>query len=148
MPADGDDTGEDAPERRRHVHEAKGRDSRPELDTIRYTDGQSDLQALIRLFQGCASEKRMYTEEVRIENGCEDSLLYGDFGENGKEFGLEVEAVVKEHEPSDGASHQPDVLHPIGRTILTSYRSEWRIRHQPSNVAWFSEDRTLHSKQP
>lgn len=52
----------------------------------------------------------MYAEEVRIKNGSEDRLLYGDFGENGKEFGLEVEVVVEEHEPSESASHQQDVL--------------------------------------
>lgn len=66
----------------------------------------------------------MYTEEVRIENGCEDSLLYGDFGEDGKEFGLEIEVVVEEHEPSESASHQQNEPSAIGRTILTSYRTE------------------------
>jgi hypothetical protein len=62
-------------------------------------------------------------------------LLYGDFGEDGKEFGLEVEVVVEEHEPSESASHQQDALRAIGRTILTSYRMEWRTPRQPSNVA-------------
>jgi hypothetical protein len=38
-------------------------------------------------------------EEVGVEDGCEDSLLYDYFGENGEELGGEVEVIVEKHEP-------------------------------------------------
>ena len=41
----------------------------------------------------------MHAEEVDIEGRCEGDLLDDDFGEDGEEFGGEVEVVVDEHEP-------------------------------------------------
>lgn len=68
----------------------------------------------------------MYAEEVRIKNGSEDRLLYGDFGENGKEFGLEVEVVVEEHEPvvgRNGGSHANRQMSHSSQRIITPTRS-------------------------
>ena len=42
----------------------------------------------------------MNAEEIGVEDRGEDSLLDADFGEDGEEFGGEVEVVVEEHEPA------------------------------------------------
>ena len=46
----------------------------------------------------------MDTEEVGVEDGCENGLLDADFGEDREELGCEIEVVVKEHEP---------IVHPL-----------------------------------
>ena len=42
----------------------------------------------------------MNGEEVGVEDGGEDGLLDADFGEDGEEFGGEIEVVVEVHEPT------------------------------------------------
>jgi hypothetical protein len=41
----------------------------------------------------------LHTEEIGIEDGCEDDLVYGDFGEEGEETRGIVEGGGEEHEP-------------------------------------------------
>lgn len=50
LPTDGNNSGEDIAELRRHIHEAECRHGRPELNAVGDTDGESLLQALPGFF--------------------------------------------------------------------------------------------------
>ena len=49
--------------------------------------------------EGIAREEGLHAEEVRVEDGGEAYLVYGDFCCEGEDFGGVVEVVSEEHEP-------------------------------------------------
>jgi hypothetical protein len=78
LPTNCNNAAENAPVLYGYIRERKRRDRRPHLAAIDPTRGYCVLYVLDDFGEGCAGEEGLHAEEIRVENGREESLVYHD----------------------------------------------------------------------
>lgn len=78
LPANGDNTAEDASVLDWHVGEAESRHCGPDLAAVPPTCWHGVADALDDFGEGCTREERLHAEEVRVEQRGEECLVYED----------------------------------------------------------------------
>lgn len=78
LPANGDNTTEDAPVLDRHVGEAEGRHCWPDLAAVPPTCWHGVADALDDFGEGCAGKEGLHAEKVRVEQRGKECLVYED----------------------------------------------------------------------
>lgn len=93
LPADGDDTSEDAAVLNGYKGKAEGSDGWPEAAGHGDAGGDSDGDAIEDLARGAARQGGLHPEEVGVECRGEEDLADDNFGGEGEEAGGVVEVV-------------------------------------------------------
>jgi hypothetical protein len=78
LPPNRNNTRKNAPILLRYIRKAKCRNSRPHFTTIDPARRHRILYALDDLWESCAGEQGLHAEEVRVEEGREEGLVYYD----------------------------------------------------------------------
>lgn len=102
LPPDSDDAAKYAPVLYGYVCKTECRNDGPEFATVDAARGHRVLDALDDLGESCAAEQGLHAEEVRIEDGGEEGLIYANLHRQRKYLGTIVEIVSKPKKPLVG----------------------------------------------